>query len=120
MALAIRAALAARALRTGDELHVRIGLNTGPVVAGVIGTKKFIYDLWGDTVNVASRMESQGIPDAIQVTQATYELLRERYALQQRGAIQVKGRGEMQTYLLTGRLLSAAPRASAKAPASVR
>jgi class 3 adenylate cyclase/type II secretory pathway pseudopilin PulG len=83
-------------------LNIRIGINTGPVVAGVIGTKKFIYDLWGDTVNVASRMESQGIAGSIQVTQATYEHLQHRYHLQPRGMIVVKGKGEMMTYLLQG------------------
>ncbi len=83
-------------------LHLRIGINTGPVVAGVIGTKKFIYDLWGDTVNVASRMESQGMAGGIQVTQATYERLKHRYHFKQRGMIVVKGKGEMMTYLLQG------------------
>jgi class 3 adenylate cyclase len=73
------------------------------VVAGVIGLKKFSYDLWGDTVNTASRMESRGIPGAIQVTAKTYELLRDKYLFKERGLIRVKGKGEMVTYLLTGR-----------------
>ncbi|HEY9297401.1 MAG TPA: adenylate/guanylate cyclase domain-containing protein [Phormidium sp.] len=85
------------------ELNIRIGINTGPVVAGVIGTKKFIYDLWGDTVNVASRMESHGIVGEIQVTEKIYELLCDRYNFQLRGLIHVKGKGEMITYLLTGK-----------------
>ncbi len=85
------------------EFNMRIGINTGPVVAGVIGLKKFIYDLWGDTVNIASRMESQGIPGCIQVTDATYERLKDKYEFEQRGVIQVKGKGEMMTYLLLGR-----------------
>ncbi|AFY64969.1 adenylate/guanylate cyclase domain-containing protein [Geitlerinema sp. PCC 7407] len=88
------------------ELSIRIGINTGPVVAGVIGTKKFIYDLWGDTVNVASRMESHGLPNGIQVTASTYECLRDRYEFEERGPIDVRGRGSMVTYWLTGKVSS--------------
>jgi len=84
------------------SLALRIGINTGPVVAGVIGTQKFIYDLWGDTVNVASRMESQGEPGRIQVTAAIYERLQSKYVFEERGLISVKGRGEMKTYWLIG------------------
>jgi adenylate cyclase len=73
------------------------------VEAGVIGTKKFTYDLWGDTVNTASRMESQGIPGGIQVTVATYERLRDKYVFEERGVISVKGKGDMMTYLLVAR-----------------
>lgn len=91
---------------TGEFLTMRIGINTGPVVAGVIGTNKFIYDLWGDTVNIASRMESSGLAGAIQVTADTYHQLRTRYLFEERGIILIKGRGEMQTYLLTGRKIS--------------
>jgi class 3 adenylate cyclase len=87
---------------TGIDLKVRIGIDTGPVVAGVIGTKKFIYDLWGDTVNTASRMESQGMAGRIQVTQRLYERLKGKYQFEKRGLIQVKGKGEMTTYLVVG------------------
>jgi adenylate cyclase len=82
---------------------MRIGIHTGPVEAGVIGTKKFTYDLWGDTVNTASRMESQGVAGSIQVTVATYERLRDKYVFEERGVIQVKGKGDMMAYLLMGR-----------------
>ena len=87
----------------GLPLEVRIGIDTGPIVAGVIGRAKFTYDLWGDTVNTASRMESHGVPGAIQVTERTYERLRERYELSRRGTIEVKGKGPMITYLLLGK-----------------
>jgi adenylate cyclase len=81
-------------------LALRIGIDIGPVVAGVIGRKKFIYDLWGDTVNTASRMESHGVTGGIQVTERAYRRLRDGFALEDRGVIDVKGKGPMRTYLL--------------------
>jgi adenylate cyclase len=103
MALAVRDEVARRSDPSGQPLQVRIGIDTGPVEAGVLGTSKFSYDLWGDTVNTASRMESHGIPGCIQVTARTYQRLRDGYRLQRRGPIQVRGKGQMVTYLLLGR-----------------
>jgi class 3 adenylate cyclase len=103
MALAIRDEVARRADPSGQPLQVRIGIDTGPVEAGVIGTSKFSYDLWGNTVNTASRMESHGIAGCIQVTDRTYQRLRDGYEFQRRGPIPVRGMGEMVTYLLLGR-----------------
>jgi class 3 adenylate cyclase len=81
-------------------ISIRIGINSGPVVAGVIGKMKYIYDLWGDTVNVASRMESHGVPGAIQVTRAVYDQLANRYPFESRGEVEVKGKGMLETWLL--------------------
>ena len=103
MALDMQQAIVNLSAEMGEALSIRIGINSGSVVAGVIGIKKFSYDLWGDTVNTASRMESQGISGAIQVTAQTYERLRDKYLFEERGIIRVKGKGEMTTYLLTGR-----------------
>jgi adenylate cyclase len=103
LALAMGPEVDAVAAETGHNLQVRIGIDSGPAVAGVIGRSKFIYDLWGDTVNTASRMESHTQPGTIQVTGRTYELLRNHYALCSQGTIEVKGKGPMSTYLLTGR-----------------
>lgn len=86
----------------GLRLAIRIGIDTGPVVAGVIGRHKFIYDLWGDTVNTASRMESHGVVGRIQVTEATYRRLSDKYRFEDRGEIEVKGKGRLRTYLLVG------------------
>ena len=103
MALAMQAEMVRFNAERGQSFRMRIGINTGPVVAGVIGTSKFIYDLWGDTVNIASRMESHGVVGGIQVTEATYVCLKDRYQFQPRGPIQIKGKGEMVVYLLVGK-----------------
>ncbi len=84
-------------------VRIRVGMNCGPVTAGIIGTRKFAYDLWGDTVNIASRMESHGIANSIQVTEETYKRLRYRFSFQRRGIIHVKGKGALCTYFLVGR-----------------
>lgn len=89
--------------KNGTELNLRIGLNTGPVVAGVIGKRKFSYDLWGDAVNVASRMESQGLPGRIHLTESTYRLLEHSHSFEGRGAIEIKGKGALNTYLYSGK-----------------
>jgi adenylate cyclase len=86
-----------------ENVYIRIGINTGVVVAGVIGKRKFIYDLWGDAVNIASRMESSGRPGNIQLTESTYEKIKDKYITEKRGLIPVKGKGEMITYWLKGR-----------------
>jgi class 3 adenylate cyclase len=103
MALAMQTEVARCTDPSGQPLQVRIGIDTGPVEAGVIGTSKFSYDLWGNTVNTASRMESHGIAGCIQVTARTYQRLRDGYRFQRRGPIPVRGMGEMVTYLLVGR-----------------
>lgn len=87
--------------------QIRIGINTGPVIAGVIGRKKFIYDLWGDAVNIASRMESQGVANCIQVTETVVERLSDRYQFEERGNLYIKGKGTMKTYFLKGRKVAA-------------
>jgi adenylate cyclase len=109
LAIEMQAELARVSDVLGLGLAIRIGIDTGPVVAGVIGRYKFIYDLWGDTVNTASRMESTGIAGRIQVTEATYRRLSDRYRFEDRGEIEVKGKGRLRTYLLVGRDASAPP-----------
>ena len=94
------------------DVRFRIGIHCGPVVAGVIGTKKFIYDVWGDTVNVASRMESLGVPGRIQVSGAVEERLRDRFVLEPRGLIEVKGKGPLPTWFLEGRRAASGRRAA--------
>jgi class 3 adenylate cyclase len=113
MALKMQEAINLFNRKRDGNFQMRIGINSGPVVAGVIGTKKFIYDLWGDTVNTASRMESHGAIGEIQVTEATYELLKDKYQFEERGAIAVKGKGEMPVYLLKGKKENRVPEAIA-------
>jgi adenylate cyclase len=102
LALDMRAAVTAIAASSGRALSIRIGISSGPVVAGVVGTKKFFYDVWGDTVNVASRMESTGEPGRIQVSEAAHALLKDKFDLEPRGEIEIKGKGRMRTWFLTG------------------
>jgi adenylate cyclase len=104
-ALALMALDMLEAMRSDDEvghlgLELRVGINSGPVVAGVIGRKRFLYDLWGDAVNTASRMESHGTPGRIQITRATYELLEDEFECESRGPIAVKGKGEIEAWYL--------------------
>jgi class 3 adenylate cyclase len=103
MALDIQEIISHFKSKENEPLRVRVGIHTGPVVAGVIGIYKFSYDLWGDTVSIASRMEKQGICGCIQVTMATYERLKYKYLFEERGRIWIKGKGDMTTYFLTGR-----------------
>jgi class 3 adenylate cyclase len=115
MALAMRTELAGVCTTLGLELRLRIGLQSGPVVAGVIGRNRFIYDLWGDTVNTASRMEATSLPDRIQVTEEVHRRLSASFAFEPRGEIDVKGKGSLRTYFLTGRLSPVSPRGGREA-----
>ena len=102
LALAMRECVATRTF-LGKTLSFRIGIHSGPLVAGVIGRKKFIYDLWGDTVNTASRMEAHGVPGSVQITEATRKLIEPEFTCEPRGIIPVKGKGEMPVWFVTGR-----------------
>ncbi len=106
-ALALMALDMLEAMRSNDHVghlghELRVGINSGPVVAGVIGRKRFLYDLWGDAVNTASRMESHGTPGRIQITRATYELLADEFECEPRGPIAVKGKGQIEAWYLIG------------------
>ncbi len=93
----------------GKPIRFRIGINSGPVIGGVIGRKKFVYDLWGDAVNIASRMELHGVAGKIQITQSTYQLLHDDFQCEVRGMIEIKGRGPAQTWFLLKRLEPESP-----------
>jgi adenylate cyclase len=102
LALSMRDLVSDVSQRYGEELKVRIGIHTGETVAGVIGTHKFAYDVWGDTVNTASAMESHGIPNQIQVSKASFSRLSDHFVLDPRGLVDIKGKGPMETFLLRG------------------
>jgi class 3 adenylate cyclase len=104
LALDIQTYLEKGVVINGQTINCRIGINSGPVMAGVIERKKISYNVWGDTVNTASRMESHGIPGQIQISETTYELIKEDFRCEPRGLIDVKGKGPMQTYLLKNKL----------------
>lgn len=100
MALEMRDYISTHTFRNGHHVSFRIGINSGSMIAGVIGRRKFVYDVWGDAVNVASRMESHGLGGAVQITQSTYELIKDEFVCEPRGAVNVKGKGEMEVWLV--------------------
>ena len=100
MALEMRDYISSHTFRNGQRVSFRIGINSGSMIAGVIGRRKFVYDVWGDAVNIASRMESHGLGNAVQITQATYELIKDEFRCEPRGTVNVKGKGEMEVWLV--------------------
>jgi adenylate cyclase len=107
MALGMLDIVAAVGKTLGEKLRIRIGIHTGAAIAGIIGRHRFIYDVWGDTVNTASRMESHGVPDRIHLSMAAYQRIRAAFDCEPRGPLEIKGKGMMETYLLSGRRGSA-------------
>jgi len=101
MALDMRDYISTHTFRDGQRVSFRIGINSGSMIAGVIGRRKFVYDVWGDAVNIASRMESHGLGGAVQITQTTYELIKDEFVCEPRGTVNVKGKGEMEVWLVT-------------------
>jgi class 3 adenylate cyclase len=104
MAIGMVEAVRETGKRFGEKLEVRIGIHSGEVVARIIGRHRSIYDVWGDTVNTASRLESSGLPDRIQISEATYTMVKGAFVCEPRGLVEVKGKGMMQTYFLGQRL----------------
>jgi len=102
MALEMRDFINTHTFRNGQRVSFRIGINSGPVIGGVIGKRKFVYDVWGDAVNIASRMESHGMGGTIQITRATYDLIKHDFMCEPRGTVDVKGKGEMEVWLVIG------------------
>ena len=100
MALEMRDYIATHTFCNGQHVDFRIGVNSGPMIGGVIGKRKFVYDVWGDAVNIASRMESHGLGGAVQITRATYELIKDEFICEPRGTVNVKGKGEMEVWLV--------------------
>ena len=100
MALEMRDYISTHTFRNGQRVSFRIGINSGSMIAGVIGRRKFVYDVWGDAVNIASRMESHGVGGAVQITQTTYKLIKDEFVCEPRGTVNVKGKGEMEVWLV--------------------
>jgi guanylate cyclase len=103
MALDMREYIGTHSFLNDQQVNFRFGINSGSLIAGVIGRKKFVYDVWGDAVNVASRMESHGVRDSIQITQSTYELIKDDFDCEPRGTVNVKGKGEMPVWFVIGK-----------------